>query len=506
MSFKESQFKKALFFISLIFLLNLVFHTFSGIPSDVYAQVSEIFSEEVVEEQVEKRKEISSESVDFLIKTGQAMAEIVSAVKPAVVNISTTRTVKTGRSPLEPFFNDPFFRRFFGDKFRHPEVPKERKTASLGSGVIVSSDGYILTNNHVVRDADAIKVLLPDKREFMGKIIGNDPKTDISVIKIDAEGLPTVTLGNSDKLRIGEIVLAIGSPYGLNQTVTMGIVSAVGRANVGIADYEDFIQTDAAINPGNSGGALVNARGELIGINTAIFSTSGGYQGIGFAIPSNMAKAVMDSLLEKGKVIRGWLGVSIQPITPELARQFHLEESYGALVAEVVEGSPAEKAGLMRGDVIIKFSGNKVDEPTKLRNIVANTLPGNVVELEVIRDSRDVTLWVTIDELPTEIQKASPSVYENALKGISVQNLTSEMYRELNLPEKIRGIVIINIEGGSPAETKLVTGDVILEINRKAIANTEDYEVIVSRIKPDEEVLLLVFRRGSTIFITISGK
>ena len=452
-----------------------------------------------------EKPEISGEAIDFLTKTGQAMAEVAEAVKPAIVNISTVRTEKIKGSPFSPFYNDPFFRKFFGNQFRQQEKPRERKSASLGSGVIVSPDGYILTNNHVIKNADKIKVLLPDKREFTGRIIGSDPKTDLSVIKIDAGNLSTLSFGNSDALRVGELVLTIGSPYGLNQTVTMGIVSAVGRANVGIAEYEDFIQTDAAINPGNSGGALVNVKGELVGINTAIFSTTGGYQGIGFAIPSNMAKIVMDSLIEKGKVIRGWLGVEIQAITPELAQQFQLEKDYGTLVADVVEGSPAEKAGLMRGDVIIEFNGKKVDEPYILRNIVADTPPGTEAEMKVIRDGEIKSLTVTIVEIPARAEK-TPAVFKNALKGVSVQDLTPDIYRQLNLPEKIRGVVITDIESESPADTRLMPGDVILEINRRAISNIEDYESIVSKIKPDMDVLLLVFRRGSTIFITISGE
>ena len=323
--------KRVLVFAGLMFLFASIFQNFTGLQPKAYAQTPKI----------------SKESIDFLTKTGKAMAEVSEAVKPAIVNISTTRTEKTPENPFAHFYDDPFFKKFFGDRFRNQETPKEHKATSLGSGVIVSPDGYILTNNHVIRNADEIKVLLSDKREFTGKVIGNDSKTDISVIKIDTDNLQTITIGDSDTLRVGEIVLTIGSPYGLNQTVTMGIVSAVGRANVGIADYEDFIQTDAAINPGNSGGALVNARGELVGINTAIVSTTGGYQGIGFAIPSNMAKAVMESLIKKGKVVRGWLGVSIQPITPELAKQFNIKEEYGALVGEVIAGGPAEKAGIL---------------------------------------------------------------------------------------------------------------------------------------------------------------
>ncbi|MEK7238067.1 MAG: Do family serine endopeptidase, partial [Nitrospirota bacterium] len=405
MNLRKPNFKRVLFFTILIVLFNSAVYYLFSLQDKAYAETPKI----------------SKDSVDLLTKTGQAMAEIANAVKPAIVNISTTKTEKLSESPYAPFFDDPFFRRFFGDRFRHPEVPRERKTASLGSGVIVSSSGYILTNSHVIKDADEIKVLLSDKREFQGKVIGTDSKTELAVIKIDAQNLPMIPFGDSDKLQVGEVVIAVGNPFGLNQTVTMGIVSAVGRANVGIADYEDFIQTDAAINPGNSGGALVNAKGELVGINTAIFSTTGGYQGIGFAIPSNMAKAVMDSLIKTGKVIRGWLGVSIQPLTPELAKQFNLEKEYGALVGDVIENSPAEKAGILRGDVIIEYNGKKVNEPYHLRNTVANTPPGETAELKVIRNGKIETIKVMIGELPTEVPKAPVIEYKNVLRGISVR-------------------------------------------------------------------------------------
>jgi serine protease Do len=447
---------------------------------------------------------LSPESTDFLMRTGQAMAEIAELVKPAVVNISTIKSEKYSDMSMSPFFNDPLFRRFFGDQHRQHEAPRERKSTSLGSGVIVSADGFILTNNHVIKNADKIKVLLSDKRELPGTVIGTDPKTDLAVIKIEADSLSYLPMGNSDSLKVGELVLAVGNPYGLNQTITMGIVSAVGRANVGIADYEDFIQTDAAINPGNSGGALVNVKGELVGINTAIFSTSGGYQGIGFAIPSNMVKVVKNNLIEKGRVVRGWLGVSIQSITPELAEQFKLEKDYGTLVADVVEGGPAEKAGLIRGDVIIEFDGKQVDEPYILRNIVASTPPGTEVDVRIVRDGEVRFLTVIIGELPSENQKTTPSV-KNALNGVSVQNLTPDIYRQLNLPDKMRGVIVSDVESGSPAETRLLPGDVILEVNRKAVSSIEDYESIVSEISPDSDLLLLVFRRGSTIFVTIRG-
>ena len=348
---------------------------------------------------------ISKESVDILTKVGQATAEIVDAVRPAIVNISTTRTVKF-QGGGDQFFDDPFFRRFFGDRFK---TPKERKSLGLGSGVIVDADGYILTANHVIQGADEIKVTLSDKREFKGRIVGSDIMTDIGVVKIDAKDLPSVKMGDSSKLRVGETVLAIGSPYGLSQTVTMGIVSAVGRANVGIADYEDFIQTDAAINPGNSGGALVNVRGELIGINTAIFSTSGGYQGIGFAVPTSMAKAAMDSLISKGKVVRGWLGVSIQSLTPELAKQFRLTDDKGLLVGDIVEDGPADKAGLQRGDIIVEVRGKRL-KTRRDQEYDRRLDPGHEIEIKVIRERKPVTINVTVSELPTDEQKPAKEI------------------------------------------------------------------------------------------------
>ncbi len=303
---------------------------------------------------------------------------------PAVVNISTTRVVKSQGMPASPFMDDPFFKHFFGEEFgRQFQIPRERRENSLGSGVIVSADGYIVTNAHVVEKADEIKVLLSDKREFTGKVVGSDPKSDIAVIKIKGKDLPTLNWGDSEKLEVGEYVLAIGNPFGLNSTITLGIVSAVGRANMGIEQYENFIQTDAAINPGNSGGALVNTRGELIGINTAIFSRTGGSMGIGFAIPSNMAKGVMDSLVKTGKVVRGYLGVSIQDLNAEMAKQFGLDDKQGALVSDVVAGSPADKAGIKTGDVILKFDGKEIENSTMLRHRVAETPVGKKTESRV---------------------------------------------------------------------------------------------------------------------------
>lgn len=448
---------------------------------------------------------ISKDSIDLLTRTGRAMAEVTSAVRPAIVNISTTRTVKVG-GVRDPLMDDPFFKRFFGDNFHQKTPPKEQKSMGLGSGVIVSSDGYIITNYHVVKDADEIKVLMSDKREFVGKVIGSDPKTEIAVVKIEATGLPTVSWGNSDLLQVGDIVLAVGNPYGLNQTVTMGIVSALGRA-VGIADYEDFIQTDAAINPGNSGGALVNAKGELVGINTALYSTTGGYQGIGFAIPSNMVKSVMSSLIKTGKVVRGWLGVSIQEITPELAKQFNLKDEVGALVGDVVENSPAEKAGLKRGDVILEYDGKKIEEPNSLRNMIANTSPGEKHQMKVLRDNKTLTVQLTIGELPAEAQEeAVAGVYDNVLKGVTVQDITPDIAKKLKIPERIKGVIISDVAEDSLSVGVLTQGDVIQEINRKRVVDTKSYQDIASRIKKGEDVLLLVYRRGTSLFVTLSQK
>ncbi len=453
---------------------------------------------------LEAQGTISQESIDVLSRTNEAMAEVVAAVKPSVVNISSKTTVKL-RGFGAPFLDDPFFRRFFGDEFELFNRPREYERSGLGSGVIVDGDGYILTNNHVIRGADEIKVKLSDQREFSGKVVGTDPKTDLAVIKIDSNNLPVIKLGDSDKLRVGETVIAIGNPYGLSQTVTSGIVSATGRANVGIADYEDFIQTDAPINPGNSGGALVNIRGELVGINTAIFSTSGGYQGIGFAIPTSMARTVMNSLIEKGKVTRGWLGVYIQPLTPELAKHFGLEDDRGVLVGDVVQDSPAEKAGIRRGDVIVRYDGKEVDDATHLRNLVANTLPGSDVTIELLSDGRPRTVTVKITELPSGMQKFSGSS-DNVLKGVYVRNISPAMRERLDIPRHVSGVVVTDVEPGSPSHGILGRDDVILEVNRREIRNTGDYERAVSGLKPDDSVLLLVYRNGSTVYITISGR
>jgi serine protease Do len=334
------------------------------------------------------------------------IADVAAYVTPSVVNISTSKTVQMN-NPLYPFSQEPFFHQFFGVPYNEPRYRKF-KEQSLGSGVIVSADGNILTNNHVVAGAQEITVVLANKNSYKGRVVGTDPRSDIAVVKIDASGLPALNFGDSDKLRAGDMVLAFGSPFGLAKTVTMGIVSAVGRVNVGIEDYEDFIQTDAAINPGNSGGALVNMNGELIGINTAIFSQTGGYMGIGFAIPSNMAKNVMESLIKTGKVERGWLGVSVQDLTSDLATQFGVPMNEGALVAQVVKGSSAYKAGLKQGDVIVEFGGKPVEDSGQLRNLAGFSPVGSTVKLVIVRNKKRESVEVKIGELPKNAPGLKP--------------------------------------------------------------------------------------------------
>ncbi|HSW64169.1 MAG TPA: DegQ family serine endoprotease [Dissulfurispiraceae bacterium] len=448
---------------------------------------------------------ISQEAIDILSRSSRALAEVTAAVKPAVVNISTSKTIKSQGAP-HPFFNDPFFKRFFGDDFGPTQKPKDRKQSNLGSGVIVDKNGYILTNNHVIKDADDIRIRLSDKREFKGKVIGTDPKSDIAVVKIEAQNLPVLRLADSDLLQVGETVIAIGNPFGLNATVTSGIVSAVGRSNVGISDYEDFIQTDAAINPGNSGGALISVRGELVGVNTAIFSTSGGYQGVGFAIPSNLAKSVMDSLITKGKVVRGWLGVSIQPVSAEIAKQFNLKDEKGALVGDVTDGSPAEKAGLRRGDVITDFNGKEVADPSSLRNAVASTSPGKDVTVKYIRDGKAQSTTVRIAELPSDLQARSAGKSTGGLKGVSVQNITPEIRRSLDLPKRVQGVIVTDVEDGTPADDVLARGDVIMQVNRIDIKNAKEYEAAAAKGKGKQGTLLVVYRNGSSMFLMVPEK
>lgn len=439
-------------------------------------------------------------------------AEVAKQVTPAVVNITTVITEKISERPSVPDDlrdrMEEFFGRPFDPRGRGPHAPREYQgpRGGQGSGVIISQDGYILTNNHVIAKAREVNVTLPDKREYKGKIIGADPKTDLAVVKINATNLPAVPWGDAAKLQVGEYVLAVGNPFGLNSTVTLGIVSAVGRGHMGITQYEDFIQTDAAINPGNSGGALVNTNGELVGINTAIFSQSGGYQGVGFAVSTTMAKPIYESLVKTGKVVRGYLGIGLQDLTQDLATSFSLKNAKGALVSDVKDDSPAEQAGLKQGDVIIEYQGTPVDDGVALQRLVTRTPVGSKVPVKVIRDGKGRELTVRIGEQPEQEKVAKVDVGERdyPLAGLSVEDLDQATARELGLKDKAQGVVITRVEPDSGAEKAgLLPGDVIREINRQPVKSTKDFEKVSSDVKKGDSLLILINRRGGSLFLSV---
>jgi serine protease Do len=430
-------------------------------------------------------------------------AAVLKSALPAVVNIHTSKIVKP-RPGMMPFFNEPFFRDFFGERFGQMQRRPQRET-SLGSGVIVTSDGIILTNNHVVDGATDIKVDLADRRQFQAKLIGTDAKTDIAVLKIEATGLPTLALGDSSKLQVGDLVFAIGEPFGLGGTATMGIVSATGRGGLGIESYEDFIQTDAAINLGNSGGAMVDVRGNLVGINTAIATGGGGgNQGVGFAIPINMARSVMDQLVAHGKVVRGYLGIYIQDVTPQIAKQFGLSEVRGVLIGDVSADTPGSRAGLKRGDVVLQLNGQAVNSANDLRLRVSQSAPGTAVKLQVWREGKAQDVNVTLGELPEKSAQAVPGESAGgALEGVEVQELTSDLAQRLDLPARIRGVVVSDVDPASPADAAgLNRGDVIQEVNHKPVANIEQYRQAVAAAG-DQPVLLLVYKDGVTRYVVV---
>ena len=432
-------------------------------------------------------------------------APIVKQVLPNVVNISSSKVVRTPNQS-EGMPADPFFQQFFGKRFGPgPEVPKQRREQSLGSGVIVSSEGYVLTNNHVVEGATDVKVTLSDKRELKAQIIGTDPKTDVAVLKLEGSNFPAITLGDSSKVQVGDYALAIGDPFGVGQTVTMGIVSAKGRSNLGIEDYEDFIQTDAPINPGNSGGALVNDRGELVGINTAILSHgSGGNEGIGFAIPVNLAREVMNQIMDHGKVTRGYLGIVIQPITPAMSKALGQSEPEGVLVGDVSPKGPAQASGVERGDVILELNGKALNDSNELRNTIAMLQPGETVTLKVSRNGSTRDIKVKLGELPSskeEAQNERGGASKDALEGVSVENLDAETAKELGLPASTRGVVVTDIDPSSPkADSGLRKGDVIQEVNHQLVHNVVEFEQALHKTGK-ENALLLVNRGGTTLFI-----
>jgi len=434
-----------------------------------------------------------------------SLAPLVKKLTPSVVNISTT-SVSKGRSfsyesPFGERGDDPFndfFEKFFGD---NPQ--REFKGRGLGSGFIFSEDGYIITNNHVVERATDIKVILENNDVYHAEVIGTDPKTDLALLKIEPKTkLPAVKFGDSDKLEIGDWVLAIGNPFGLGHTVTAGIISAKGRS-LGLGSYDDFIQTDAAINPGNSGGPLFNFDGELVGVNTAIIA---GGQGIGFAIPINMAKDVVAQLRDSGKVVRGWIGVYVQQVTPEIAESINLKEPRGALVADITPGGPAEKAGIKRGDVIVEFNGTKIEDMPELPKTVASFAPGTKTKLKVLRNGKEETLNIKLGELPEEVAQSSRQLPGKAVEqnlGLVVQEISPQTQRMFET-DISKGVIITNVQNGSIASLAgLNPGDVILEINKQKVENLDDYRKVMDTVKAGQNVLFLVKRGTNTIYVAL---
>ncbi|MGH7866627.1 MAG: DegQ family serine endoprotease, partial [Candidatus Dormibacteraceae bacterium] len=423
------------------------------------------------------------------LKAPISFAPVIKKVAPSVVNIYSTTTVREHPSD-NPLLNDPFFRHFFGDQSGNQGQPREHKAQSLGSGVIVSPDGYILTANHVIDGAQTIKVSLANgEAEYEAEVIGTDPPSDVAVLKINVgKRLPALPVADSDKLEVGDMVLAIGNPFGVGQTVTMGIISALGRGGLGISGYEDFIQTDAAINPGNSGGALVDAEGRLVGINTAILSRSGGFQGVGFAVPVNMARFAMDRITRFGKVTRGFLGIYIQPLTPDLAKEFNLPaNTSGALVGGVTPNSPAARAGLQDGDVVTSFNGKRVTDSRNLQLMVAETSPDTKVTVGILRGepgqrASQKSFATTLGELPTEktVSQANPNGNrgennQDVMQGVEVTDLDASARQQFDVPTNVHGALVVNVEpGSSAADAGLQAGDVIVGINRQPVHNAQD--------------------------------
>lgn len=459
---------------------------------------------------------VDSTPVNRAVGSGNSYAPVIKKVSPSIVNISTSHFIKE-RPQRNPLMNDPIFRQFFGDQSPGDDRERTRRESSLGSGVIVTPDGYILTANHVVAEADEVKVSIPgNKKEFTARIIGKDRATDIAVLKISATALPCVTLGDSEQLEVGDIALAIGNPFGLNQTVTMGIISGLGRSGLaGFNQYQDFIQTDAAINPGNSGGALIDAEGRLIGINTAIISTSGGNNGIGFAVPINLARNVMERFISGGKITRGRIGVYLQDVDDGLARQFNLPGQSGALIGDVEPNSPAQKSGLEAGDVILAINGKEITGAENLRVTISQLQPGTQIALKIFRNGATRNINVTLgaapelsdnSSLPADEATASKS---DALDGVQVQDLDSQFRRQLRAPTNVVGSVVTDVDRASNSyDAGLRQADVIVEVNHQPVTNADETVKACKSAKGDD-ILVKIWRRvgenAGTRFLTVDN-
>ncbi|MCX7770168.1 MAG: DegQ family serine endoprotease [Proteobacteria bacterium] len=433
-----------------------------------------------------------------ILNIQQAFEKVAEVALPAVVNIYTNQRVKVRPFYPMPFDDSPLFRDFF-EEFFNDLLPKEReyKSTSLGSGFIISQDGYIVTNDHVIRNADEINVKLHDKRTFKAKVVGRDAKTDVAVIKINADNLPYLKFGDSGKIKIGQWAIAVGNPFGLNGTLTVGVISATGRSNLGIETYEDFIQTDASINPGNSGGPLLNIYGEVIGINTAIVATG---QGIGFAIPANMAKNIIEQIIKKGTIERSWLGVGIQKLTPELAESMGIKKVEGILVNRVYENSPAEKAGIKEGDVILECDGKKLEDPSDLQKIVIGVPVGTTLKLKILRDNKILSIDIKTDKMPSDEKIEKSEITKNIL-GIKVRDLLPKEKKDAFYKF---GVVVVEVMPNSPADVAgIMEGDIIFTINQKQIKNTNDFKQVVSNLKRGSIINIFLQRDNRTFYIAV---
>ncbi|MBO0859359.1 MAG: DegQ family serine endoprotease [Chloracidobacterium sp.] len=453
------------------------------------------------------REEVSLPPARQTERTGAVLsyADVVNSVAPAVVTIRSQRVVRAPRQ--FPFFNDPLFREFFGDRYGQPETSRQQIQRGLGSGVIITKDGYLLTNHHVIDGAEEIRVEMANNRGYNAKVIGDDPRSDLAVLKIDGKGLPMLTLGNSDQVRVGDVALAVGNPLGIGQTVTAGIISAKGRST-GLSDgsFESFLQTDAPINQGNSGGALVSTAGELVGINSQIVSPTGGNIGIGFAIPANMARSVAEQLIKNGKVRRGHLGVGVQAVTSDIAANLGLKDVSGVIVSVVEQGSPADRAGLKQGDVITVINGVQIENDNSLRNLVASAGPGADVTITILRDGHEQQLHAKLDELTnqTPTRPAEPNGQNDEGRlGWTVTPLTPELAEHLGVGRSAHGILIKDVDpAGAAAEAGLQAGDVIEQINRQPVRSEGDLKSALSRAE-SQPLLLLIKRRGASAYVTV---
>jgi serine protease Do len=451
-----------------------------------------------------KLEEKMSTMMDF----SEGFSAVAEYVTPSVVTVETEKVVRVSNyDPFQGFFGDDFFNRFFGGPRVGPQ--QEQQVRGLGSGVIVSSDGYILTNNHVIDDVDKVTITLSNGKSYEGKLIGRDARTDLAVVKIDEQKLPAIKMANSDDIRVGQWAIAIGSPFSkaLSQTVTAGIISGLGRS-AGLDTDVDFLQTDAAINPGNSGGALVNLKGELLGINTAIVTRSGGYQGIGFAIPSNTAKNILDQITKTGKVSRGYLGVVIQDVSDDVARALKLASSKGALISQIVDGSPADKAKLKAGDVIIKVNGKEIENTSSLRKNIGRNAPGTKITLTILRDGSEREITLTLDEAPSEPieqKEEQPSRQGSERLGVEVAKLTADLANKYGLSPGEKGVIILQIsQNGAAYQGGLRAGDLIKRIGNREITSIQDYNDALAAVGKGETALFYINRRGTLLFVAFN--